>query len=126
MRSWAVRRGPRATGACRRIEENLDVFWDDAKGAYLAATRDCRQVDVWGNAYALHLGLPLGPNQRRVLRFLATQLDRYVWHGQVRHLLKGEYWDRQLTPVPRERYQNGAYWATASGWVLEALGGRTR
>jgi hypothetical protein len=39
----------------------------------------------------------------------------------VRHLLKGEYWQRLLAPVPPERYQNGAYWATASGWVMWAL-----
>jgi hypothetical protein len=24
-------------------------------------------------------------------------------------------------PVERDRYQNGAYWATASGWVIYAL-----
>jgi hypothetical protein len=106
---------------CRCIEQNLDGLWDDEQGAFLAATRDCRQVDVWGNAFALHLDLPLDNKKERVLHFLTTNLDRFVWHGQVRHLVKGEYWSRQLAPVPRERYQNGAYWATASGWVLEAL-----
>jgi len=46
---------------------------------------------------------------------------RYVWRGQIRHLLKGEYWERLLTSVPPETYQNGAYWGTASGWVIYAI-----
>ena len=44
-----------------------------------------------------------------------------MWKGQVRHLFQGEYWERLLIPVPRDRYQNGAYWATASGWVMQAI-----
>ena len=27
-------------------------------------------------------------------------------------------------PVEKERYQNGAFWATPSGWVMGALNGR--
>jgi hypothetical protein len=38
--------------------------------------------------------------------------------------LKGEHWQRLLTPVQPERYQNGAYWATASGWLMWALAQR--
>lgn len=105
----------------RRIEKGIGALWDDTTGAFLAATGDCRQIDIWGNAWALWLGFPLGRRRARILRFLAENYDRYVWHGQVRHLLRGEYWQRQLTPVAPERYQNGAYWATASGWVMGAL-----
>jgi len=35
--------------------------------------------------------------------------------------LKGETWQRQLAPVAPGRYQNGAYWATPTGWVINAL-----
>ena len=28
-------------------------------------------------------------------------------------------------PVEKKRYQNGAFWATPSGWVMGALNGRT-
>jgi hypothetical protein len=106
---------------CRAIEENLGTLWDDRAGAFLAATRDCRQVDIWGNAYAIALGIPLGPRRQRVLAYLHDNLDTYTWRGQVRHLPKGEHWQRMLGAVPPERYQNGAYWATATGWVVEAL-----
>ncbi len=106
------------------IETGLVRLWDDQAGAFLAASQDCRQIDVWGNAYAVWIDFPLGPNRERVLDFLADNRARFVWKGQVRHLLKGEHWQRLLTPVQPERYQNGAYWATASGWMMWALAQR--
>lgn len=103
------------------IEANIDALWDEQAGAFVAASNDCRQIDVWGNAYAVSIGFPLGARRERVLQFLVDNYPRMVWRGQVRHLLKGEYWQRLLTPVERDRYQNGAYWATASGWLMRAL-----
>lgn len=126
LAAWHVETKDAAQGAefqrrAALIEAGIAALWDDRAGAYLAATCDCRQIDIWGNAYAIWLDFPLGPKRTRVLRFLETNYDRYVWRGQVRHLLKGEYWRRFLVPVPPERYQNGAYWATASGWTIYAL-----
>ncbi len=106
------------------IERNIDLLWSDSVGMFLAASIDCRQVDIWGNAYAIYIGFPLNGKRERILQFLAQNYDRYVWRGQVRHLLKGEYWQRLLVPVQPDRYQNGAYWATASGWVIWALSQR--
>lgn len=103
------------------IERQLDRLWDNEAGLYLAASQDCRQVDIWGNAFAVWIDFPLGDRRARLLAALRDLRESYLWHGQVRHLVKGEYWQRLLTPVPRERYQNGAYWATASGWVMYAL-----
>ncbi len=126
MAAWHDRVGDRSRAReyrrrARLIETNVRNLWDDEAGAFLAATKDCRQLDVWGNAYAVWLDFPLGRKRDRVLGFLVARHDRFVWHGQVRHLLQGEHWQRLLTPVPPERYQNGAYWATASGWVIWAL-----
>jgi hypothetical protein len=103
------------------IEKGLGTLWDEDAGMFRAATVHCRQIDIWANAYALCLDFPLGPKRARMRRFLAANYERCVWRGQVRHLLKGEYWERLLTPVAPERYQNGAYWATASGWFMLAL-----
>jgi hypothetical protein len=108
------------------IERNLGRLWDENAGAFLAATEDCRQVDIWGNAYAIWLDFPLGRKRARILAFLHQRHTEYVWRGQVRHLLKGEHWQRLLAPVQPERYQNGAYWATASGWVIWALAKQDR
>jgi len=106
------------------IETNLVRLWDEPSSAFVAASQDCRQVDIWGNAYAVWLAFPMGTARDRVLDFLDRNRERFVWKGQVRHLLKGEHWQRLLAPVEPERYQNGAYWATASGWMMWALAQR--
>ena len=106
------------------IAAALARLWDEPAGAFLAASVDCRQLDIWGNAYAVWLDFPLGDRRERVLDFLRDRRAQFVWQGQVRHLLAGEHWQRLLTPVQPERYQNGAYWATASGWMMWALAQR--
>ena len=103
------------------IEQNLDVLWDEETGMFLAATADCRQIDIWGSSYALYTGVPLGRQADRILDFLAGRYDDCVYKGQIRHIPRGEHWQRLLCDVQPERYQNGAYWATASGWVLWSL-----
>jgi hypothetical protein len=104
-----------------RIVGALEILWDEGAGAYRAASGDCRQVDVWGNAYAVYLGLVRGPRRERILSTLRERYADYVYRGQVRHLMRGEYWEKLLIPIALETYQNGAYWATASGWVIVAL-----
>lgn len=103
------------------VERGLDRLWDQEHGAYRAATVDNALIDVWGSAFAVYIGFARGERRERLLRFLRDRYEAYVWRGQVRHLLRGEYWERCLIPIERGTYQNGAYWATASGWVLYAL-----
>lgn len=103
------------------IERNISTLWNETSGMFFAATIDCRQTDIWANAYALHTDFPLGRKAKQIREYLVRNYDSYVWRGQIRHLPKGEYWQRMLAPVGHETYQNGAYWATASGWVMQAL-----
>jgi hypothetical protein len=91
---------------------------------FLAATIDCRQVDIWGNAYALYAGFPLGDKRARILDYLERNYGRYVYRGQIRHLPEPETWDRMLVAIAPGTYQNGAYWGTATGWVACALAER--
>ena len=108
-----------------KIEKNIGVLWDDKTGMFFAATRDCRQTDVWASAYAVAIDFPLAEGMApRILDWLVDNYYQYVWHGQVRHLPLGEYWERLLMPVEKDRYQNGAFWATPAGWVMEALNRR--
>jgi len=108
------------------IEKSAGALWDEKTGMFFAATRDCRQTDVWASAYAVAVDFPpvAGEKERRILDWLVANYYQCVWHGQVRHLPLGEYWDRLLMPVEKDRYQNGAFWATPSGWVMEALNRR--
>ncbi len=110
----------------KQIEASLARLIDEKTGALFAATIDCRQIDIWANAYAISIDIPLGSKKDAILTFLHNHLDQYMWCGQVRHLLKGEYWQRYLYEFPREKYQNGAHWATASGWVIEAIAEKDR
>jgi hypothetical protein len=118
------------------VERGLDRLWDPQAGAYRAATGDNALIDVWGSAYAVYNGCARGERRERLLVFLRDHYKNYAWRGQVRHLLQadqrsgdqrsgdqrsGEHWERLLIPVEPGTYQNGAYWATASGWVLFAL-----
>ena len=105
-----------------KIESNMDLLTDSATGVYFAASNACRQLDIWGNAYLLYIGFPCTEDKKQtILDFLAKNYDQYVSQGQIRHLLKGEYWKRLLIEIKAEEYQNGAYWATASGWILWCL-----
>ncbi len=103
------------------VEQNLCRLYDKSSGMFLAATRDCAQIDIWGNAYLLNIGFPAGKAEATILTYLEEQFANYTFAGQIRHLPKGEYWQRLLIDVPKETYQNGAYWATATGWVAWCL-----
>lgn len=106
-----------------QIESSLDTLWDDEAGVYRAATIDCRQVDIWGNAFAVYIDFAQDERRACILHFLRDHYDDYILWGQVRHLLRGEYWEHLILPelYPPETYQNGAYWAAPSGWVIYAL-----
>lgn len=107
---------------CGAVEASINLLYDASSHAYLAATGDCRQIDIWGNAYMLYINFPCSRQIRdHILHFLLQYYDRYTFRGQIRHLLSGEYWQRLLIDIRKEEYQNGAYWATASGWVIWCL-----
>jgi hypothetical protein len=104
-----------------RVVAALDGLWDDEAGAYRAAAVTCRQIDIWGNAFALHLGCLPHHRAARVCAFLRDHYDAIAYKGQIRHLPGDATWEATLMPVAPSTYQNGAYWATPSGWVIEAL-----
>lgn len=104
------------------VEKSISELWSSENGMFLAATQNCRQVDIWGNIYALYIDFPMSKLQEKTItENLTKNYDRYVKWGQVRHLYRGEYWESLLGGVPENRYQNGAYWATPSGWLIEVL-----
>ena len=104
-----------------KIEAHIGRLYDAESGMFLAADHDCRQIDIWGNTYMLYIGFPAGAARETILHYLKEHVDEYVFAGQIRHLPKGQYWERLLIDVPHETYQNGAYWATATGWLAWCL-----
>lgn len=101
---------------------SLGRLWDDASGMFLAASIDCRQIDIWGNAFCVYLDFPLAPARRAsIVAYLIAHVDEITQRGQIRHLPAGEYWQRLLAPVAEGTYQNGGYWGTPAGWFIYAV-----
>ena len=108
--------------AAGRVETALSLLFDPQIGAFVAADGACRQTDVWGMLYALAVDFPLEEGiSAAVEQWLLDNRHRYLYKGQVCQLPDGAPWEKLLIEVPAGEYQNGAYWATASGWALKFL-----
>ncbi|NLG25898.1 MAG: hypothetical protein GX558_11115 [Clostridiales bacterium] len=108
--------------AADRVETAIGALWDERAGLFMAASGLCRQPDIWGNVYAIAIGFPIGERRRRSIEdYMAAHFDEVVYKGQVRHLPAGQHWQRLLIDEQPGHYQNGAFWATATGWMVFAL-----
>jgi hypothetical protein len=94
------------------------VFWDEKVGLFRAATVLCKQPDVWGSAFAVYLDVATAEQAKTIARYFKTHYREIVQRGQIRHLPGGMYWD---AGCPRNTYQNGGHWATATGWFVYTL-----
>ncbi len=107
------------------IRKNLSILWDDEAGMYLAADKDCRQIDIWGSAYAAEVGLATDKQKDRIADYLLAHWDEIVLRGQVRHLPGKQGWQRifgdRLEVYPVGTYINGAHWATPLPWVVPVV-----
>jgi hypothetical protein len=104
------------------------TFGDTDIGGWLrASTALSRQPDVWGTLYALELGVLDRKTARAARRTIAAAVKggTITFEGGVRHVptiydfSATTAWERSIVPV--NTYQNGAYWHTASGWLIDAL-----
>lgn len=123
-------RGVEYVAIAARIRENLPrVFVDPAADGWLiASTETGRQPDVWGTIYALYLNVLPDDVAKGARETLVKAIGKgTVTHkGGVRHIPTDHdhspetAW-QQTCGVPRGQYQNGAYWHTATGWLIGAL-----
>ncbi len=102
------------------VEEQVrKIFWDDQMGLFRAATDRCRQLDIWGSAFAVFLGVADLKQSLRIGQYFRDHYEEIVYHGQIRHIPGGVFWeDASCAPGT---YQNGAYWAVPAGWFVYAL-----
>jgi hypothetical protein len=118
------------TGLSQTIATHLaPVFGDGPRlgGWLMAATQVGRQADVWGTLYALHLGVLPGAEASRARQAVAKafQAGTITLEAAVRHVPRDldasptTAWERAM--CAHDTYQNGAYWHTPTGWLLEAL-----
>ena len=116
----------------QRIRESvLETFFDGATGWFYSATGIGHQYDVWATAFAVFLGITRNEKTLKAL-YDGYRNGTAVVDGYVRHILtdhdfsSSSAWESSLTPL--NEYQNGAYWATPTGWYAYALyeyGGQT-
>ena len=104
------------------IQKSLSILWDDQAGMYLAADEDCRQIDIWGSAYAAEVGLATDEQKDRIADYLLVHWDEIIQRGQVRHLPEKQGWQRLFVDWhPVGSYINGAHWATPLPWVVPVV-----
>ena len=102
-----------------QIKSDIQSLYDPDSGMFLAASLDNRQIDIWGSAFAAYLGVANKDQQSAIAHYLADNYEGIVRRGQVRHTAPGTFWEKAR--VGQGVYQNGAYWATASGWVAHTI-----
>jgi len=101
------------------VRKNISKLWDEQNGMFLAADVDCKQIDIWGSAYAVDVGITSDKQTKQIAAYLVEHYDETVKKGQIRHLTVSEgAWDNLFHPAEEGTYQNGAYWATPLAWLL--------
>jgi len=111
------------------IARQLPVTFADSSGLLRASTGRSAQPDVWGSAFAVAIGAVTGATADEIGETLrdADRAGQLSWQGQIRHVLTihdhrpTSAWECCVGDQPVSRYQNGAYWGTATGWVCEAI-----
>ena len=105
------------------------TFCDSKRtGGWLrASTGLSGQPDVWGTLFALHLGVLDRAEAAAARKTVADAVRRgtITLEGGVRQVptdldfSQTTAWERSMCAL--NIYQNGGYWHTASGWLIEAL-----
>lgn len=95
---------------------------DEKSGMFWAADQDCKQIDIWGSAYAVNVGITSMAQSKRISEYLIRNEKQIIMNGQIRHLPGSDSgWNKLFRSVPEGAYQNGAYWATPLAWVVPVI-----
>ncbi len=104
------------------IKKNIKTLKDKSSGMYLAADINCRQIDIWGSAYAVYVGLTSNAESKIISTYLINNKGQIFMRGQIRHLPGSDTgWEKLFVNIPEGKYQNGAYWATPLAWVVPVI-----
>ena len=110
-----------------RLKSDICRVFSDKRGMLLASTGRSNQADVWSTALAVCLGVLDGDQMKRTAQFLTDSYKNGILskNGNIRHVLTSDdYSDStawESTKVHKNRYQNGAYWGTPTGWVCYSI-----
>jgi len=109
----------------QKIKKNIiSEFYDEKSGWLYSATGIGKQYDVWATAYAVFSGVTKEKNTLEAL-YNAYVNKTAVVDGYVRHILTNNDFSVdsawEISRTSYNKYQNGGYWATPTGWYAYAL-----
>ncbi len=101
------------------VKQSINKLWNEESGMFWAADIDCKQIDIWGSAYAVEVGVTSEEQTKKISTYLVKHYDEIVRNGQVRHLTGSDkVWEKLFHACEEGTYQNGAYWATPLAWII--------
>lgn len=101
------------------VRQSIHKLWDEDSGMFWAADIDCKQLDIWGSAYAVEVGIATEEQALKIAAFLVKHHNEIAKRGQIKHLVHGDStWNKLFIPCEAGTYQNGAYWATPLAWMV--------
>ena len=105
-----------------KIEKNISILMDEESGMFWAADKDCKQIDIWGSAYAVYIRITNEEQSKKISEYLIRNQDQIFMNGQIRHLPGSDVsWNNLFISIKAGTYQNGAYWATPLAWVVPVI-----
>jgi len=112
------------------ISRHIDTTFAHDCGLLRASTGKSAQPDVWGSAFAVYSDILPELEAENVCQALLRCLREgtIAWRGNIRHVptdcdfSSASAWEQTVRANFRKnRYQNGAYWNTPTGWVCYAV-----
>lgn len=109
-----------------KIRQNIiDKFYDEESGWFYSSTGDDKQHDVNGTVYAVFSGIS---NDIKIAKAVTeAYIDGYTTKsGYIRHIATNKDYERGVKcwadcGADYDNYQNGAYWATGTGWYAYTM-----
>ena len=111
----------------QRLKAAITSAFALPSGFYKASTGLSAQPDVWGTAFGVFISAFPEPQTKAACDALtkAYLSDSIAWHGNIRHVPTTDDFSAETAwekaGSPKNRYQNGAYWGTPTGWVCYAI-----
>ena len=111
----------------QKLKTAIPELFLDPRGMLRASTGKSNQADVWGTGLAIYLNILEGENKEKACRFLADAYKKgyLACKGNIRHVLTTDDFNEttawEFSLVPKDTYQNGAYWGTPTGWICFAI-----
>ncbi len=117
------------TASC--LKKNIAATFHPEQGLLRASTGTSSQPDAWGSAFAVYVDAVEEKAAHAIGKMLAAAYSSGTlsFRGNIRHVLttddfsKDTAWELTVNQKQfvKNRYQNGAYWNTPTGWVCYAI-----